>query len=253
MKHLLLLALVLSVITFSCSKNSKTSKDDSKEKTMVKETAGDSTINPADINKDKKIRTKILTEVNSKGKKYVYSKTDYDREGKEIKEITFFNDGEKKSETTNEYDGKGNIVKKITKGYNIVTENNYTDIVILNYNVKGRLISKQFKFDEKGMTEALPDLYEYKYGDEGRIILREEYMTYTVNDNGKIKKRKTNELISKAVYKYDSKGNLAEELPENINQSYAAAEKVNYEYDSNNKLIKISKDSVTYEVSYEYY
>lgn len=42
-------------------------------------------------------------------------------------------------------------------------------------------------------------------------------------------------------------------MPEIFNQSYPAAEKVNYEYDSNNKLIKIKKDSGTYEVSYEYY
>lgn len=42
-------------------------------------------------------------------------------------------------------------------------------------------------------------------------------------------------------------------MPEILNQSYPTAERVNYEYDSKDKLLKIKKDSGTYEVSYEYY
>lgn len=253
MKKLLLLVLVLSIAVFSCSKNTNKPKEESKDKATEKEVVKDSTKTSADINKDKKIKTKILTGTNNEKKKYIYSKTEYDQTGKELKETTYFDDGEIESETTNEYDGKGNLVKMITKGFNIVTENKYTDTEILKYDDKGRLISKQFKFDEKGMTEAAPDLFEYKYGDNNKILYREEYLTYTVNDNGKMKQRKTNELISKVNYKYDSKGNLTEEMPEIFNQSYPAAEKVNYEYDSNNRLIKIKKESGTYEVSYEYY
>lgn len=195
MKKLLLLVLVLSISVFSCSKNTNKSKEETKDKTTGKEVVNDSTKSSADINKDKKIKTKILTGVNNDGKKYIYSKTEYDNTGKELKEITYFNDGEIESETTNGFDNKGNLVKKITKGYNVVTENKYTDTEILKYDDKGRLISKQFKFDEKGMTEAAPDLFEYKYGDNNKVLYREEYLTYTVNDSGKIKQRKTNELI----------------------------------------------------------
>lgn len=253
MKKVFLSVLIfaLCLVFLSCSKDNNGKEGKNKDQVTEQKQEIQKESKPL-TDPGKKVKVKIENGITNMGKEYIAGKTYYDEKGKITKEVTYFMDEKQDSEISYSYDEKGLLVKKVIKGYNVVTEKNYTDVKTFKYDDKGKLISEQIKYDESGMTELTPDLYEYKY-DGDKISKREEYLTYQFNEKGKKIIKNKNELISVVTYKYDSKGNLTEETPENKNESYASAIKITYEYDSNNILIKVKRNEDIFNITYEYY
>ena len=232
MQKMLVIIIIFTVSLFfiSCSKENKIISD-SKPVTEKKDPG--------------KIKTELVYNITNPSKEFLLTKTEYKQDGKKIKMTSLFDDG-KESETINYiYDDKGVLTKANVKWANFDEGfSKYT--ITYKYDEKGRLKSEKLSGDYA--TDVSPDLFEYVYGDNDKPTERLHYVT--------VIPKKPKDLQFRESYIYDSKGNKIEEVTKGIPFDYS--EKVTYEYDDNNQIIKsIHTDTdgkvSKYRYGYEYY
>ena len=221
---------ILSLFYFSCSKENKIISDSK----------------PVNEKKDPgKIKTELCYDITKPAKEYLILKTEYNQDGKKTKMTSLFENGKEGGTTNYIYDTKGILVKANVKWADFdegISE--YT--ITYKYDEKGRLKSEKLSGDYA--TDVSPDLFEYVYGDGDKPTERLHYVT--------VIPKKPKDLQFRESYLYDSKGNKIEEVTKGIPFDYS--EKVTYEYDNNNQIIKsIQTDTdgkvSKYRYGYEYY
>lgn len=147
------------------------------------------------------------------------------------------------------YDQNSNLIKEVIRSGDgkIVEETNY------KYDSEGRIISAESR-DGKGKLTAI---YEYSYSKDKKFINAKKFdgekillntieyiyprdfdkdKCYEMNilDDG-------NNLVSKLVFNYDAKGNLAEKI--NYGKENKEKDRLYYSYDENNNITQIKRIS----------
>ncbi len=102
------------------------------------------------------VKTKTVYEVDSKGKKILDSKEDYDDRGRTVKEYMYDEYGDLKKYITYEYKGK-----KVSAEYEYSASGKLKEKSVYQYNEAGKRIGKLI-YDENGKL-LKKKVYEYQY------------------------------------------------------------------------------------------
>ncbi len=173
------------------------------------------------------------------------TKYDYNHYGELIKQINSLGEA-----TAYEYDRAGRLAK-VTDPLKVVTKYEYDKLGNKTYMTDGRGKLTSYTYTAFGMLKTVtnPDnkTEAYKYDLSGNMVCvtdkKGNNTVYTYDNIGLLLERKVNETGDSVKYTYDEAGNRSSMEDE--------SGKVTYEYDKNNRLKAIKKNS-TAQLSYDY-
>lgn len=197
-------------------------------------------------------------------RRYLHSITEYDRNGKVLKEESYSFDGSLEDKVENKYDEEGNLIEyvntiqgevadhksweydenKIVREY-IHYVDGSKDQVNYNYDSQGRLFSKE-TFDEDGELEQKVE-YEYS-GNSVKEITKDAEGEVTEEvfsefDGEKTLLRSEKDYFTGEGFSvkndYDDKGRITQTI--RFDENNNIVEKVEREYDENDRVIKLKE------------
>ena len=119
------------------------------------------------------------------------------------------------------------------------------------YNAAGRLVKKQ-------VAEIDPPTYTYQYTPKGRLVQVNIVQRFPVlDDDGEWTKKTVDKLTYRSIFKYNAKGQLAEEWVYNVKGNEPGVEyKIIWTYDDKGRVISVkrvnSEGTFMNETTYEY-
>ena len=197
-------------------------------------------------------------------RRYLHSVTEYDRDGKVLKEESYSHDGSLEDKVENKYDEEGRLIEyintiqgevadhksweydgdKIAKEY-IHYVDGSKDQINYNYDSQVRLLSKE-TFDEDGELEQKV-VYEYSGNSVKEITMDSDGETteevYSEFDGDKTLLRSEKDHFTGEGFSikndYDNKGRVTQTV--RYDESDNMVEKVEREYDDNDKVVKLKE------------
>jgi len=183
----------------------------------------------------------ITKRIGSRGNLEEYT---YDADGNCLI-IEYKEDGDVYLRITNEYDSKGNCIKKYSESA-VGKENSIQTVTTIEYDENGRVI-KELAEQSNGISWCT----QYEYDENGRMIkYRNEHLsgwislrvqTYKYDENGNLLEEHIEDKDGpnrSIFYELDAKGNCVKQICTMHRLGYTTVETYEYEYDEYGNVIK---------------